>query len=611
MSALLHALRESGELRAVDLHLARLAASLEGDADAPVAATVLMAAALASRAIGQGEVCATLAECLSRAEALDDSGLPDSVEGWRARLVQARALRAADGEMPLLVLDADGRVYLSRFYQLERFVAHALLQLAAAPPSGCDRGRAIKVLDALFPPGPHEPDWQRVAAAVALEQQFCVVSGGPGTGKTRTVARLLCLLQELAERPLRMALAAPTGKAAARLGQSIQRELPALRALLPEASEQVPDAAMTLHRLLGYRPGSGFRHGADNPLALDLLLVDEASMLDLGMVAKLLAALPPGARLILLGDRDQLSSVDAGNVFGDLCADLFDSASPALIASLADLAPSAGAHLKASSHPLADSICLLRHSFRFDAESALGRFAALTNAGREAQAVALLREGREDLRYLGEGARSFEAVSARLLAHFRQLHAQPGAALALQHLSQFQVLCALRVGPFGVSDLNRELERQLRAGGALGQGEYPAGRPLMVLQNDAVQAVFNGDVGLCWPDADGVMQVWFEDGQGGVRSILPSRLPLHESCYAMTIHKTQGSEFDEVCIVLPDQRNALLSRQLLYTGVTRARRRVGLSGPWPVIEHMIATSVQRRSGLRDALRNPDLNEENL
>ena len=598
MIAVTDALRDTPDMRSLDVHLAQFAASMD---DQPGIA-IAVATALASRAVGQGDVCARLDDCIAWAAAQPDLDCPADATQWRAALSEARAVSPeSEDDSALLVLDASDRIYLMRYFNHEQFVAQTLKAALSGESTHAEIAKLKEALDRLFPVNNTEPDWQRVAVAVAMRQRFCVISGGPGTGKTRTVARLLCLLQHFAEEPLRMALTAPTGKAAARLAQSIQRELPDLQTHLPEAAATVPAEASTLHRLLGYRSDGRFRHNASNPLALDLLLVDEASMLDLSMMARLLEAVAPTTRLILLGDRDQLASVEAGNVLGDICADHFDYASAELVAYLRELEPLAAEQLKPTEHTVADGICLLRRSYRFDDKSSVGKVSRAINQGDWLSTEALLRAGHDDLEYFEADVQGHKAVSEKVLAHFRALLACESPQLALQQLSRFQLLCGLRKGTTGVQELNLQMVQLLRRAGVISNAEHFKGRPVMVVQNDYSQGLYNGDVGLLWPDEHGDLQVWFDDGQGGLRSVLPARLPEHESCFAMTIHKTQGSEFHEVCILLPEQVAPILSRQLLYTGVTRAREKVSICGPMPVVEHMVQASLQRQSGLRDAL----------
>jgi len=603
MNDLIKALREVPEMRSVDVHLGQFAASLDVDPESSRAHVAAVAAAFASRAVGMGDVCVSLESCVAWAKQQGNDQLPEDTTQWQALMQESSVCNP--GELhgqALLALDAECRVYLRKYYNYEQSVAEQLLA-ASAPEKTPEAGVLADCLDVLFPPSSDgNPDWQRVAVASAIRQRFCVITGGPGTGKTRTVARLLCLLQQFAPKPLHMALVAPTGKAAARLGQSIQKEIPALQELMPEAAEHVPDTAGTVHRLLGYLPSGNFRHNKDNPLSIDVLLVDEASMLDLSMMQRLLTALPPHARIILLGDQDQLASVEAGNVLGDICADYFSAVSQDMLDYLEPLCPNAIPHLQPTDNAFADGICKLRHSYRFDGTSGIGLFAAAVNAGNWPAAQQLLGNDLEDLQLLPHDADGIQQVIDKGVQHFRGVVKCDSPQQALAHLSQFQLLCGLRKGPTGVDELNIRMQQALAAAGVVGSDAHAKGRPIMISQNAVELGLYNGDVGMFWPDDNGQMRAWFDDGEGGVRSVLAARLPSHDSCYAMTIHKTQGSEFTAVCIVLPVRESPVLSRQLLYTGVTRARKTVFLSGPLSILRHMVEVNVHRKTGLVEALK---------
>jgi exodeoxyribonuclease V alpha subunit len=438
---------------------------------------------------------------------------------------------------------------------------------------------------------------QRRAAAVAALHGLGILCGGPGTGKTHTVARLLALLVELAgDRPPRIALAAPTGKAAQRLAESLRKSADVLPAGL-----KLPDNVPTLHRLLGLRPDGSARHDADHPLACDLLLIDEASMVDLPLLARTLRALPATARLILLGDPNQLASVEAGAVLGELCAGAggYSAAGAArLAAATGDAAPGGGPG------GIGDAIALLTHSYRFEGGGAIGRLAAAVNAGDADAAFDLLRAG---------SAARFEAIdtpaalNARLAAHvapaLQPLFETADPASALARLGEFQVLTALREGPFGVTGVNAAIERALHRRGLIrGQAVNYTGRPLLIGSNDYSLGLFNGDLGLLLPDAGGALRAWFAGPDGVPRPLTLTRLPAHESAYALTVHKSQGSEFAQVLLILPPQPNPLLTRELIYTALTRARGGVTVWGTQATLAAAIGRRLERDSGLADRLR---------
>lgn len=487
----------------------------------------------------------------------------------------------------VLETDADGaRLYLARYHAHESAVAASLRERAAVLHAPADAGALHRELDALF--GSVPEDRQRLAALLAQFKPLTLVSGGPGTGKTTTVVKLLALLQAQAARagqpPLRMLLAAPTGKAAQRLSESIRTAKQGLP-LPAEVVATIPEAAQTLHRLLGAQGDTGrFRHDADNPLACDLLLVDEASMIDLGMMQALLAALPLAARLVLLGDRDQLASVEAGSVFGDLCA--ASGMSAALRAQLVPFAVAVPA--SAPDGVLADCRVELVHSYRFAADGGIGALARAARAGDAPAFLAALAAEGEAARVPAVALRA--AVQAGY-APYRAAVAAGDPAAAFAAFAAFRVLCAHRQGAAGVEGLNALLD----AGG------WYAGRPVIVRANDYALRLFNGDIGLCLPTAEG-LRVFFETAPGSFRALAPGRLPAHEPAWAMTVHQSQGSEFGRVLLVLPEAVSAVLDRPLVYTAVTRAREGFALCGSDAVLAAALATRPARASGLAGKLR---------
>ena len=613
-------------------HASRWAAA--AGAPAELLPALHRAASALSLAISDGHVCLAIG-ALSRVQVgqagpsgqADDRHRLDATR-WRELLLASRIVGtpARPGAMPM-ILDDDGRLYLHRYFDYERRLATRLTQARRVPVDAAAlapgvRARLAELFSANAGRLGGEADWQQLAAALALRGRLTVISGGPGTGKTTTVVNLLACLLAL-EPDTRIALAAPTGKAAARMTDAIRQRaqhLPdAIRVLLPTESS-------TVHRLLGVKPsGSGFVHNAAHPLAIDALVVDEASMLDLSLATQLLEAVPSDARIILLGDKDQLAAVESGAVFAELSVD------PSLTAEcIRDLAAMTGTAASAIVPPpaaapsaLHDAAVWFTRTYRFASDSGIGRLAALVNAGQAADAIDWLRaHGDADVTWLPDAP---DAAASRtgtrhgaapaVLAQMETGYAAYIDAVATRSddpaavttaFNGFRALCATREGPRGVNAMNADMTRRFRAALApdgaqdgLVASPWFAGRPVLVLTNDYVLKLFNGDIGIALPGADGQLLVHFPDATspGGFRQVAPVRLPRHETAFAMTVHKSQGSEFDSVLVLLPEQRSRVLTRELLYTAITRARRRVALAASAVVLESAIAAATDRHSGL--------------
>ncbi|WP_077483421.1 exodeoxyribonuclease V subunit alpha [Rhodanobacter sp. C06] len=677
LEALLDRALEQQRLRPLDVAFARFLA--ERDALAPP--VLLWLAAVLSRQLADGHLCLDLDLLPALAEEQDwPADWRVLADDLRANGPPASPLLAAShaGEPDHAPLVLDGtRLYLRRYWRHERGVAQGVLarvartepasphlaeELARLFPtdrrSGFSRDNARHEIAAeaaptAAPATGTAPDWPRVACALAARGAFGVITGGPGTGKTTTVVRLLGLLQTLQLRehaqPLRIRLAAPTGKAAARLNASITEQIRQLD-VDDAVRAAIPVDVTTLHRLLGARPDTRrFRHDARNPLHLDVLVVDEASMIDLEMMAAVLDALPGDARLILLGDKDQLSSVEAGAVLGDLCrradAGHYDAATAQWIE--ATTGDDIAAFMQPDAQPLDQRIAMLRMSHRFGATSGIGRLARVVNAGDALAVRDLLAATPADLAWLPNAdAAALEALAIDGIAASRQLGDAPcgyrhylawlrahrpaadagmeaheaWARGALDAFNRFQLLCALRQGPHGVEGLNRQLAAALRARGLIENGHaldgpgWYEGRPVLLTRNDYGLGLMNGDIGLCLrlPAADGRggtrLAVAFlataADHAGGtrLRFVAPSRLADAETAWALTVHKSQGSEFEHTALLLPPEPNAVLTRELLYTGITRARRCFSLVGSAAIVEQMIARRTQRHSGLAARLQ---------
>ena len=572
---------------------------------------VKLAAAVLSRDAGEGHVCLPISrlrtdEFLSgktnelREQLLAQAGVPDD---WSALLLASEAV--SDGERPTPIVLCGDRLYLNRMWRNELTVARFFNE--ANQVVDVDEALLSQTLDALFPAS-DEIDWQKVAAAVALTRRISVISGGPGTGKTTTVARLLAALIQTTRQPrCRIRLAAPTGKAAARLTESLGEALRRLP-LTDEQKALLPTEASTLHRLLGAQPGSQrMRYHAGNPLHLDVLVVDEASMIDLPMMARLIDALPEHGRVIFLGDRDQLASVEAGAVLGDICAWVNAGYTAGRAAQLERL----------TGHPvpvgesdvagaLRDSLCLLQKSYRFGSHSGIGSLARAVNNGDRHGVRATLRQAFEDIvLHPLSTTEEYEAMLEQSQAgygRYLQLlreRAEPEALIAA--FGEFQLLCALRDGPYGVSGVNEQLEQMLNRRRAITlprHSRWYEGRPVMISRNDSALGLFNGDIGIALERGEG-LRVWFPMPDGSIKSVQPSRLPEHDTAWAMTVHKSQGSEFDHAALILPAKIVPLVTRELVYTAITRAKQRLSIYADEQVLTQSIVARTERRSGLAD------------
>ena len=578
---------------------------------------LVLAAALVSRRLAEGHSCLYLGEFAGKTFPELPAGKfppltcpPRGV--WKKSLRESSVVGRPDADKPLILDDA-GRLYLHRYWKYEQSVAKEILKRIRQSSFVLDDKTVADSLKRLFPVTSAKTNWQQVAAFAALRQRFTVITGGPGTGKTWTVARLLALiLEQPGGEKLQVKLAAPTGKAAARLQEALSHSLAGLACSeVVKARLQAKDLTTTIHRLLGTIPQSTkFRHDASNPLPVDVLVVDEASMVSLALMAKLLAALKPDARLVLVGDQDQLPPVDAGNVLGDVChAAALNSFSENF---RNDYQRCSGDRLDemnlSTTGGLVDTVIQLHTNYRSGAMVALNDLSVAVNAGDADMSMKLLRQSTAALTWssLPPAQLLKAALRDAVVSHYGDVLKSATPAAALAALGKFRILCAVREGPYGTEAINRLVGEILADAGLIAPnrlkfGSY-AGQPLMVTANNYALKLFNGDTGVVWPGGGVGSLVHFPDETGAIRFVARERLPEHETAFALTIHKSQGSEFDHVLLVLPERASPVLTRQLFYTGLTRARQSVCILAPETSLRAAISTLLQRSSGLTDALR---------
>lgn len=664
----------------------------------------MLLCALLSQQLSSQHSCLVLAHLNLRnplAEQRSHCEITLTIPALNAVLMTFSAIGDANSNRPLIL--ERGRLYLQRYHQYETQVANALTRLASmpmltskAPNAQQSHGASVltssitpalafphasefaseftpafsptkpaqdtqlrRRLDSLFPAQISENaadanadgkiDWQKVATATALGKKLAVITGGPGTGKTTTVTKLLLLLQLQSQQQIR--LVAPTGKAAARLSESIKASKARLAQSLGQQAHQgdllaalatIPEEAETLHRLLGVMANSSqFRHHQGNPLRLDLLIVDEASMVDLPMMYKVLSALPEHASLILLGDQDQLASVEAGAVLADICAGLKVSSavnsthpdngqwqmrySPAQAQQLSTLTGFDLTPFISPSAALGDSLCMLQHSHRFKDDAGIGRLATAVNRADLAAILQVWQQGYQELYWLEHSAATdipptpahnvgLNALLSQAINHYglylqllkTQVHPSNSVSPhdVIEQFNQYRILCAMRAGDYGVEGMNMAVTRALTQAKLIQpQQEFYLGRPLIIQSNDYNLGLFNGDIGLILADADKPerLMAHFIKADGSLLKVLPARLPSHETCYAMTVHKSQGSEFSHVALVLPPSPSLsqwqLLTKELIYTAITRAKVHFTCLGNQHVFERATRQATRRASGL--------------
>lgn len=585
---------ETAETNPIDQ---RFAALLQRLASKP-SPELELAARLLSQFQSEGHICLPLREITVETIARAGLEAPLPKRALWVKKLRESGVAGGAGELRPLILDEAERLYLQRYWQYETAVARNIGERLARNSTE-EQGQLPETFAGLFT---NESQLQKLAAIVAATSSLTAISGAPGTGKTHAIVTICALLVALSNE-IKIALTAPTGKAAARLREALS--LARTRLKLPEdILARLPNEASTVQRLLGARGDSiKFRHDAKNPLRADVVIVDEASMIDLALLAKLLEAVRPDARVILVGDKDQLASVEAGSAFRDICTPGFEAGVSESAAERFEKVT--GEKLSGAvpdNAPIHHAVVELRENFRFASGSGIAELSTAVNRGDVIAAKARWKKNGEVKWQPTPSVKNFErALCARVRERFQVLRRETDPASALARLNEFTVLCALRRGPFGAETVNRIIWRALLGAGDFEVSEkYFAGQPLMIVRNDYDTELFNGDIGIVLPTPMG-LRVFFAGQNGALRSFSMARLPEHEPAFALTVHKSQGSEFNEALVIFPERDSPVLTRELFYTAVTRVRTAVEVWANEAILAQAIGRTVRRSSGLREAL----------
>ncbi len=592
--------RQEKTIRAIDFHLGLFMEKLHRQSGFGSSCPELrLATTLTSMAVGGGHVCLPLKYAQRVLPAVAE--LIPALEEWRKKLF-ATPLVARPGEIAPLLLDEKNRLYFYRYYKYEEIIAEKLGRRAEKGLE-YDPARAASLLSSLFP-GSGREDEQKNAVALALQKPLVIISGGPGTGKTHTVVRILAAIMELNNKkdkkngkPLRVGLTAPTGKAAARLEESIRKAKETIPASIT-IKEKIPEHAQTLHRLLGYQPARAtFRYNAANLLHLDLIVLDEASMIDVVLMAALVEALPEKTRIILLGDHNQLTSVEAGNLFGDLC--FRSQRTEDRRQKVEELGQ--GGYLPFSDR---NPVIRLKKTYRFHEKSGIGLLAKAVNDGDLIRTEQIFASGFADIDYKipVSYSQNRQWLRGQIINGYAAMVSASSLADGFQVMEEFRILCAVRRGSSGSEEINLLAEKALQERGYIpfGAALYK-GKPIIIRKNNYGLQLFNGDTGLLWPDGQGQLMAWFKREDNRFLPVTPARLPEHDSGFAITIHKAQGSEFARVLLILPEDESRVLSRELLYTGITRARNKLLLMSRLDILAKAIMRRSERYSGFQDRI----------
>jgi len=580
-----------------------------------------LAAALVSWSTRTGNVCLDLNRVADK-QLFDNRELDPSIDfpklnEWIEMLTDCRAV-GSPGDYKPLILDSQNRLYFYRYWEYEKNIADSIKERIQSHVENINYQKLKEGVNRIFDnENTTEIDMQKLASIFAVLNRFCVISGGPGTGKTTMVAKLLALLIEQAgENELKIILCAPTGKAAASLSETIRTAKTTIHCD-DDIKNAMPDDAFTIHRLLKSIPGSPyFRHNKDNPLSADVVVIDEASMVDVALMAKLFTSIRDDARIVLVGDKDQLSSVEAGSALGDICDRETIRGIPKEAAKKLDRFFDKGntntsvspQHIKG----MQKHIVVLDKNYRFHKDNGIGGLSRAINNGDYVTGFRMLMDPDDkgiELREVHDHEMLYTALKEKVIQGYSHYLTADDPYQAVSLFNQFKILCALRSGPFGVTHLNQLVQRILQENGLIQIDEHEPdhmykGRPILITRNDYLLGLFNGDSGIIMPEPgmkNDELTAVFPLKKGETSQVPIHRLPEHETVYAMTIHKSQGSEFNDVLIILPDKYYPILTRELIYTGITRAINSVTIWGKKDILKEAISHKIERTSGLRDSL----------
>lgn len=603
----------------IDLHFGKFINELANEKDP----YLFLASALVSNAAGNGDVCLDL-EKISEKVILEETedrkmlACP-ALDVWVEKLGRTNVV-GKPGDYRPLILDDKNRLYLHKYWSYEKTLSDAIKKRAIDDISGpdikYDRKHFKMLLNKYFPDiSGEKTNLQKIAAATTIFKRFCLISGGPGTGKTTAIAKILALLIEVESgKKLKIYLCAPTGKAAAKLSESIRNTKKNIDCS-DEIKKLIPENAYTIHRLLKTVSGSsGFYYNADNKLPADVVIVDEASMVDLALLTKFVEALPDRARLVLAGDKDQLASVEAGSVLGDLCnrgnihgysCNLYNKLYEETNGSIDIAFPD---RESAVAKPvLNDCIVVFNKNYRFSESSSIGRLSMAVNKGEAESAIGILKEKNEDgicWEEIKSQQQLYRLLEEKILEGYCPYLKINDPIAALNSFGRFKILCAVNKGPFGIDSINFLAESVLSKKRFIDtSNQWYRGRPVLIKENSYSLGLYNGDMGLIMPaqDADNNLYAYFHGILEPDRKFKPGILPKHDTAYAMTVHKSQGSEFENVVLILPEKDYPVLTRELIYTGITRTTGKLTIIGTASILRTAILRKTERASGLQDAL----------